>query len=233
MRKVEFTDLDLIDFKSCWDHQEKLNRKNVETKIDYARRKLDDPPTQDTLIFCQHPHVYTLGKSGDIKNLLADEQKLKEIDAVYYHINRGGDITYHGPGQLVVYPILDLEHYWTDIHKYLRQLEEAVILTLEDYGLKGERYEGYTGVWFDTNDEDKARKICAIGVRCSRWITMHGLAFNINTDLSYFEHIVPCGIEDKAVTSLQRELGRQIEMDEVKSRMKKHLSSLFQFELHK
>jgi lipoyl(octanoyl) transferase len=178
-----------------------------------------------------NPHVYTLGKSGSPDNLLVNEEGLKRIDATYYKINRGGDITYHGPGQIVGYPILDLDNFFTDIHKYLRLLEEAVILTLAEYNIAAGRYPGYTGVWIDPDDDKKARKICAMGVRCSRWVTMHGLAFNVNTDLSYFGHIVPCGIKDKDVTSMQRELGRNADMEEVKARLKHHIGQLFEMKL--
>jgi len=187
-------------------------------------------PTPNYLIFCEHPHVYTLGKSGKSEHLLLDEKGLKEKHATYYPINRGGDITYHGPGQIVSYPILDLDNFFTDIHLYLRTLEEAVILTLADYGLKAGRYPGYTGVWFDA-DNDRARKICALGVRCSRWVTMHGLAFNINTELDYFKNIVPCGIDDKDVTSMQRELGQVVDIIEVKEILKHHISVLFGMEI--
>jgi lipoyl(octanoyl) transferase len=174
--------------------------------------------------------VYTLGKSGKPENLLLNEQGLLEKQATYYKINRGGDITYHGPGQIVGYPILDLDHFFTDIHLYLRTLEEAVILTLADYGLSAGRYPGYTGVWLDA-DNEKARKICAMGVRCSRWVTMHGFAFNVNTDLNYFKNIVPCGIDDKDVTSMQRELGFVIDIAEVKAKLKNHIAALFGMEL--
>ena len=183
------------------------------------------------MIFCEHPHVYTLGKSGSENNLLINETFLQKIGATYVPINRGGDITYHGPGQLVGYPILDLEQFFTDIHKYLRFLEEAIILTIAEYGLKGERYEGFTGVWLDATDPKKARKICAMGVRCSRWVTMHGFAFNVNTNLDYFNYIVPCGIDDKQVTSLQKELGREIDIEEVKTKLKKHIAQLFDMQL--
>jgi lipoyl(octanoyl) transferase len=172
-----------------------------------------------------------LGKSGSIDNLLVNEQELNELSATYYQINRGGDITYHGPGQIVGYPILDLEQFFTDIHLYLRTLEEAIILTIAEYGIKGGRYEGYTGVWLDADDDAKARKICAMGVRCSRWITMHGFAFNVNADLSYFGHIVPCGIDDKQVTSMQQELGYTVDMEEVKSKLRYHIATLFNMQL--
>ena len=231
MTTVHYQDLGLIDYQQCWDYQEVLFKGTIDRKI--SNRKVDPEAavtTESYLLFLEHPHVYTLGKSGDPKNLLADEEKLKAIQASYYPINRGGDITYHGPGQLVGYPILDLDHFFTDIHRYLRELEEAVILTLAEYGIEAGRYPGYTGVWLDAETE-QARKICAMGVRCSRWVTMHGFAFNVNTDLSYFKHIVPCGIDDKDVTSIERELGRKVPMQEVKDKMKHHLCALFSMEL--
>lgn len=227
-----FTDLGLIDYKEAWDYQASLFNDILATKS--SNRNLpeeDQVTTKNFLLFCEHPHVYTLGKSGDVKNLLLDQAALKEVNASYYHINRGGDITYHGPGQLVVYPVIDMENFFTDIHKYMRLLEEAVILTCQSYGVASGRIPGLTGVWLGDAEHQNERKICALGVKTSRWVTMHGLAFNINTDLSYFNHIVPCGIDDKAVTSLQQELGRPINMDEVKERMKKHLASLFAMEL--
>jgi lipoyl(octanoyl) transferase len=183
-------------------------------------------PTVDRLLFVEHPHVYTLGKSGNLENLLANEEQLKAIQAEFYPINRGGDITYHGPGQLVGYPILDLDHYFTDIHRYLRTLEEVIILVLAEYGLHAERSPGETGVWLDVGTPF-ARKICALGVRASRWVTMHGWAFNVNTDLRYFEYIIPCGITDKSVTSLDRELKRAVSMDEVKEKVKRHFEAQF------
>lgn len=238
-KQVFFQDWGLVDYQQGWDKQEALFNDIVKLKI--AQRNLqqlalaDDLPAEDTntpnyLIFCEHPHVYTLGKSGHAENLLLDEQGLKDKQATYYQINRGGDITYHGPGQIVGYPILDLDNFFTDIHLYLRTLEEAVILTLADYGLTAGRYPGYTGVWFDA-DNDRARKICAMGVRCSRWVTMHGFAFNVNVNLDYFKNIVPCGIDDKAVTSLQAELGRKVDMEEVKKILKHHISVLFGMEI--
>lgn len=233
-KHVQYIDWGLIDYKAAWDQQEALFGEKVNLK--FANRQL--PPEADPvlpsneLIFCEHPHVYTLGKSGSIDNLLVNETQLKEIGASYYPINRGGDITYHGPGQIVGYPILDLEQFFTDIHRYLRTLEEAVILTLAEYGIHGERYEGYTGVWLDADDDAKARKICAMGVRCSRWITMHGFAFNVNTNLDYFNHIVPCGIDDKQVTSMERELGKTLNMEEVKHKLRVHIANLFEMELH-
>ena len=237
-KQVKFIDWGLIDYKEAWDKQEELFSTTVNQKIRITNRKIVaegneydvDEITPNYLVFCEHPHVYTLGKSGKPEHLLLDEQGLKEKHAAYYHINRGGDITYHGPGQIVSYPILDLDNFFTDIHRYLRILEEAVILTLADYGLTAGRYPGYTGVWFDA-DNEKARKICALGVRCSRWVTMHGLAFNVNTDLEYFKNIVPCGIDDKDVTSMQRELGRKVDIIEVKEILKQHICVLFDMEL--
>jgi lipoyl(octanoyl) transferase len=236
-KQVFFQDWGLTDYKEAWEKQEALFANTVSLKIQIRNREVaaeinetDDIPTPNYLIFCEHPHVYTLGKSGKPEHLLLDEQGLKEKQAVYYPINRGGDITYHGPGQIVSYPILDLDNFFTDIHLYLRTLEEAIILTLADYGLKAGRYPGYTGVWFDADNEN-ARKICALGVRCSRWVTMHGLAFNVNTNLDYFKNIVPCGIDDKDVTSMQRELGREVDINEVKKILKHHISVLFDMDI--
>jgi lipoyl(octanoyl) transferase len=237
-RQVIFQDWGLIDYKEAWDKQEALFANTVNLKITIRNRQAvtegdeydEYIPTPNYLVFCEHPHVYTLGKSGKPEHLLLDEKGLREKNAAYYPINRGGDITYHGPGQIVSYPILDLDNFFTDIHLYLRTLEEAVILTLADYGLKAGRYPGYTGVWFDA-DNDRARKICALGVRCSRWVTMHGLAFNVNTDLDYFENIVPCGIDDKDVTSMQRELGYEVDIIEVKKILKRHISVLFNMDM--
>ncbi len=226
-KTVIFQDLGLMDYKEAWDYQETLFRATIERKIE-QRNGVETEPTQNYLLFVEHPHVYTLGKSGSLANLLLNEEKLTENNAKFYQINRGGDITYHGPGQLVAYPIFDLDHFFTDIHKYLRLLEEAVIQVLEHYGLKGGRVDGMTGVWLD-GDKPTARKICAMGVKSSRWVTMHGIGFNINSDLSYFNHIVPCGIEDKSVTSLQRELGREIPMNEVKSVLMDKLAEQFGF----
>ena len=228
-KKVEFQDLGLIDYKKCWDYQEELFVGILATKSANRKEEKSDK-TNNYLLFCEHPHVYTLGKSGDEKNLLVNGDYLKSRGATFHKINRGGDITYHGPGQLVGYPILDLDNFFTDIHKYLRFLEEAVILTLKDYGLIGKRSKGETGVWFDVGTP-KARKICALGVKSSRWVTMHGFAFNINSNLSYFGNIIPCGITDKSVTSLQKELGREIDMEEVKNKVKSHLIILFEMEV--
>lgn len=232
MQQVIFKDLGLVDYKETWDYQESLNRSAVDLKI--AKRKHPGTITKtplNYLLFCQHPHVFTLGKSGSAENLLATSDDLNEIDASFYKINRGGDITYHGPGQIVGYPILDLESFFTDIHKYLRFLEEIVILTLAEYRIMGERYPGYTGVWIDVDDPLKSRKICAMGVRCSRWVTMHGFALNVNTDLSYFNHIVPCGIDDKKVTSIEAELGKKVDLEDVKEKLKSHFCTLFQVNL--
>jgi lipoyl(octanoyl) transferase len=229
--KVIFKDLGSIDYKEAWDYQESLFKEVVAKKL--ANRNLAEEAkifTGNYLIFCEHPHVFTLGKSGDEKNLLLNEQQLKERQIAYYKINRGGDITYHGPGQLVAYPIFNLDYFFTDIHKYMRSLEEAVILTLADYGIKGERYKGFTGVWLDVNHPGKARKICAMGVRTSHWVTMHGLALNVNPDLNYFSLIVPCGISDKAVTNMAKELGTEPDRKEVKKRLKKHIAEVFELE---
>lgn len=231
MQKVYFKDLGLTDYQETWDFQEQLFKENIDKKIANRKAEKEINPTKNHLIFCEHPHVYTLGKSGDASHLLLSEALLKEKNATYYKINRGGDITYHGPGQIVGYPILDLDHFFTDIHKYLRLLEESIILTLAEYGVIAERYEGYTGVWLDVDQPHKARKIAALGVRCSRWVTMHGFAFNVNTDLNYFNNIVPCGISDKQVTSLQKELGHEVDISEVKQKLKTHFSQLFKAEL--
>jgi lipoyl(octanoyl) transferase len=228
-KKVSFKDLGLIDYKECWDFQEELFAEILAVKSS-NRKENKTVETNNHLIFCEHPHVYTLGKSGDEKNLLVNEDYLKSRGAAFHKINRGGDITYHGPGQLVGYPILDLDNFFTDIHKYLRFLEEAVILTLKEYGLESERSPGETGVWFDVGTP-KARKICALGVKSSRWVTMHGFAFNVNADLSYFGNIIPCGITDKSVTSLQKELGKEQNMDEVRNKLKAHLTELFEMEI--
>ncbi|NDG51655.1 MAG: lipoyl(octanoyl) transferase LipB [Flavobacteriia bacterium] len=225
MPKVVFQDLGLIDYKEAWDYQEKRFNEILDVKKNNRKENRQDP-TLSYLLFCEHPHVYTLGKSGDENNLLVNEDYLKSRGATFYKINRGGDITYHGPGQIVGYPILDLDNFFTDIHKYLRYLEEAVILTLADYGIESTRSDGETGVWLDVGGE-KARKICALGVRSSRWVTMHGFAFNVNCDLSYFGNIIPCGIVDKSVTSMQKELRKEVDMQEVKHKLKGHLKKLF------
>ena len=228
-KKVKVEELGIIDFQKCWDYQEIFFKEILEIKS--TNRKSEEKiATKNYLIFCEHPHVYTLGKSGNEKNLLVNKEYLKAKGATFYKINRGGDITYHGPGQIVGYPILDLDNFFTDIHKYLRLLEESVILTLKDYGIKAERSKGETGVWLDVGSEN-ARKICAFGVKSSRWVTMHGFAFNVNTDLSYFNNIIPCGIVDKQVTSMEKELGKSLNIKEVQERLKVHLISLFKMEL--
>ena len=228
-KKVSFKDLGLIDYKQCWGFQEELFAEILAVKSS-NRKENRKVSTKNHLIFCEHPHVYTLGKSGDEKNLLVNEDYLKSRGATFHKINRGGDITYHGPGQIVGYPIFDLDNFFTDIHKYLRFLEEAVILTLKEYGLETERSPGETGVWFDVGTQ-KARKICALGVKSSRWVTMHGFAFNVNSDLSYFGNIIPCGITDKSVTSLQKELVMAVDMNEVRNKLKAHLVELFEMEI--
>jgi lipoyl(octanoyl) transferase len=231
-KKVNFLDLGLKDYKETWDFQEELFAGTVALKI--ANRKADPAIQEETsnyLLFVEHPHVYTLGKSGELSHLLLDQKGLEEKGATFYKINRGGDITYHGPGQLVGYPILDLDNFFTDIHKYLRLLEEAIILTLAEYDITAGRIEGLTGVWLDHEEQVNPRKICALGVKSSRWVTMHGFAFNVNAALDYFHNIVPCGISDKAVTSLDRELGRTMDMEEVKEKVKKHIIALFDMEL--
>lgn len=224
---VSVKNLGLIDYQEAWDFQENLFKKAIDLKIAKRNGETDEIP-ENHLLFCQHPHVFTLGKSGNPENLLLNEAELNQQQASYYKINRGGDITYHGPGQLVVYPIFDLEQFFTDIHKYMRFLEEAVILTLKDFGIQSGRVDGLTGVWID-GDSKNARKICAMGVKSSRWVTMHGIGFNINTDLNFFSHIIPCGIDDKAVTSMQRELGREVDLEEVSRLLQNHLAELFDF----
>ena len=229
-KKVQFIDWGIKDYQDAWDKQEQIFKSIVDLK-QQNRNTAKNTPTPNYLIFTEHPHVYTLGKSGKPENLLLDEKGLKTNHARFYKINRGGDITYHGPGQIVGYPILDMDNFFTDIHLYLRTLEEVIIRTMADYDLKGERYEGYTGVWLDVKDESRARKICALGVRASRWVTMHGFAFNVNANLDYFNYIVPCGIDDKAVTSLEKELGKRLDLQEVKERLKFHMTDLFGMEL--
>lgn len=225
--RVFVHDIGLIDYQEGWDYQEKLFKKAIDHKI--AKRKGEYTGIiSNHLLFCQHPHVYTLGKSGKKEHLLLNDVDLSKKNAAFYKINRGGDITYHGPGQIVVYPILDLEQFFTDIHQYMRFLEEAVIKTIAVFGLKGERLEGMTGVWLDPGKPNE-RKICALGVKASRWVTMHGIGFNVNTNLEYFSNIVPCGIEDKAVTSMQKELGSALDLDEVQSILLQELKDLFGF----
>ena len=226
-KSIQFQDLGLKDYKETWDLQEEIFKKTVAIKV-RNRRENAGLSTPNHFLFVSHAHVYTLGKSGDLSNLLLNEEQLKTKGANYYKINRGGDITYHGPGQIVGYPILDLENFFTDIHKYLRLLEETIILTLAEYGLEASRSQGETGVWLDVGTPF-ARKICALGVRASRWVTMHGFALNVNTDLGYFDHIIPCGIRGKSVTSLRVELKRdQVDENEVKEKLLKHFLNLFE-----
>ncbi len=225
-KKVKFQDLGVKDYQPTWDYQEELLKQNLDIKI-HNRENPDNLKTTDNhLLFVEHPHVYTLGKSGHETNLLANENKLKEINATYVKVNRGGDITYHGFGQVVGYPILDLENFYTDIHRYMRDLEEVIIRTIAEYGLIGERSPGETGVWFDVG-KPYARKICALGVKASRWVTIHGFALNVNTDMKYFDYIIPCGISDKQVTSMQRELEKEVDYEEVKEKIKKHFVDVF------
>jgi lipoyl(octanoyl) transferase len=245
-QQVFFKDLGQMPYKEAWDYQENLMQQNLQVKAELREREKsresavvsgeyenmnDSPSTTHHLLFVEHPPVYTLGKSGDASHILINEQTRLQKGIEYYPTNRGGDITFHGPQQIVGYPILDLEKFETDIGKYLRNLEEVIILTLADYGLKGERSKGETGVWLDPGIRGKERKICAMGVRCSRWITMHGFALNVNTDLNYFNFIIPCGIQNKQVTSLQKELGREVDFEEAKERVKKNFEKVFEVEL--
>lgn len=233
-QQVLFKDLGTHQpYQKIWDLQEELLQQQVAIKM--RLRQADDdnsvPLTANHLLFVEHNPVYTLGKSGNIKHVLISEEKRKEQGIEFFHINRGGDITFHGPGQLVGYPVLDLEKFKTDVGWYLRSLEEVIILTMAEYGLEGGRSKGETGVWLDADIKGRERKICAMGIRCSRWITMHGFAFNINTDLSYFNYIIPCGIQNKQVTSLQKELGYPVDMHEVKEKVKQNFASVFQAEV--
>jgi len=235
MQRVKFRDMGIIDYKTAWDYQEALLQENVGLKS--AARKMEIAPgvhaiaTQHHLLFCEHNPVYTLGKSGDINNVLISESEMAEHEIQFYKTNRGGDITFHGPQQVVGYPILDLEKMYTDIGKYLRNLEEVIMRTLADYGIVSGRSAGETGVWIDAGVAGRERKICAIGVRCSRWVTMHGFALNVNTDLGYFSHIVPCGIKDKQVTSIEKELGRKVDFEEVKEKIKHQFELIFEVTL--
>ena len=233
-----FRDLGKMDYKTAWDYQERLMQENVSIKSAVFSRQSADKetvdcelPTAHYLLFVEHPPVYTLGKSGNIDNVLMSEKQLEENGIQFFRTNRGGDITFHGDQQIVGYPILDLEKFYTDIGKYLRNLEEVIIATLADYGLRGARSAGETGVWLDPDIPGRERKICAMGVRTSRWITMHGFAFNVNTDLSFFNNIIPCGIQNKQVTSLEKELGRKIDFDEAKERVKRNFEKVFEVEL--
>ena len=242
MQHVLLRDLGTIDYLSAWNYQESLLQENVRIKTNYNKVLTDtfsnpaeisawDVPTVNYLLLLEHPPVYTLGKSGSAKNILITEREMNEKGISFFKTNRGGDITFHGPDQLVGYPILDLEKFYTDIGRYLRDLEEVIILTIAAYGLKGERSSGETGVWLDAAITGKARKICAMGVRCSRWITMHGFALNVNTDLNYFDYIIPCGIQNKQVTSIRKELNRAISMQEVKQKLKRNFEDVFKVEL--
>ncbi|MGK2862064.1 MAG: lipoyl(octanoyl) transferase LipB [Chitinophagaceae bacterium] len=238
---IIFRDLGIMDYKSAWDYQEVLLQENVRRKSE-ARKEMEDngadfkvskdlPGTEHYLLFVEHPPVYTLGKSGNIENVLISEESLKARGIDFFHTNRGGDITFHGPQQIVGYPILDLEKFYTDIGKYLRNMEEVIIHTLAEYGIEGGRSAGETGVWIDAGIRGKERKICAIGVRSSRWITMHGFALNVNTDLDYFNFIIPCGIQGKQVTSLQKELGGAVDIEAVKEKLKQNFVNVFDAEL--
>ncbi|HEX4374781.1 MAG TPA: lipoyl(octanoyl) transferase LipB [Puia sp.] len=229
-QKVIFSDLGKMEYATAWNYQEKLLNENVRIKSE-VRNQQSEEKTMNHILFVEHPPVYTLGKSGNEENVLMDEETMKSNGIEFFKTNRGGDITFHGPGQIVVYPILDLEYFGTDIGKYLRNLEEVIIKTLGEYGISGERSAGETGVWIEPQIKHKARKICAIGVRCSRWITMHGLALNVNTDLSYFNNIIPCGIPDKQVTSLEKELQRKISLEEVREKIRKNFEEVFNCEL--
>lgn len=228
MQQIKLIDLGSKDYKDTWDYQESIFQQILDLKID-NRRNNTSHKTPNYFIFVEHPHVYTLGKSGDMSNLLLNEEQLKQKGATFYKINRGGDITYHGPGQIVGYPIIDLDNFFTDIHKYLRFLEETIIKTLAEYGLTAVRSDGETGVWLDVGTPF-ARKICALGVRTSRWVTMHGFALNVNANLGYFDNIIPCGIKGKAVTSLEAELNRKVDLEEVKGKILKHFAELFEAE---
>jgi lipoyl(octanoyl) transferase len=231
-KRTNYEHLGFIDYKQAWDYQTRLFQENLDIKaFNRTAPAAEQQLSRNHLLFCEHPHVYTLGKSGKEENLLITPEQLAEAGATFYRINRGGDITYHGPGQIVVYPIIDLENFFTDIHRYMRTLEESVIRTCAHYDLKAGRIEGLTGVWIDFDHPETARKICALGVKTSRWVTMHGLAFNVNTSLNYFDHIIPCGIDDKAVTSLERELGFKQDMGQVEEKLKEEIVKLFDFEL--
>ncbi len=229
MQKVRFQELGVKEYKDAWQYQNKLFQQIIDIKLNNRNNELNNP-TPNYLLFTEHPHVYTLGKSGDLNNLLLSETQLEKKGISFFKSNRGGDITYHGPGQLIGYPILDLDNFFTDIHKFMRNLEEVIILTLAEYGISGERSEGETGVWLDVGTPF-ARKICALGVRTSRWVTMHGFGLNISTDLGFFDHIIPCGIRGKAVTSMEVELNKKVAVTEVKTKIKKHFATVFKAEL--
>jgi lipoyl(octanoyl) transferase len=228
MRNLVVHRIGITDYKKAWDFQDSIFQKVIQQKL-FRREHPDAPVPENHLILCSHPHVYTLGKSGKQEHLLLTENELIEKNIGYYPINRGGDITYHGPGQLVAYPIFDLDQFYTDIHRFLRELEEVVIRTLALYDIVAERYPGYTGVWLDSDIPERARKICAMGIKCSRWVTMHGLALNVNTDLNYFKNIIPCGIDDKNVTSMHLETSIPVSADTVGEQLLHHLSNIFHF----
>jgi lipoyl(octanoyl) transferase len=243
---VEFRDLEGMDYKTAWDYQETLLQENLKQKslVHRSGFEVQDPSpgsqlqtsnyklqTTNYLLFVEHPPVYTLGKSGKPEHVLISREQMEERGIQFFHTNRGGDITFHGPQQIVGYPILDLEKFYTDIGRYLRELEEVIILTLAEYGIDAGRSAGETGVWIDAAINGKERKICAMGVRCSRWVTMHGFALNVNTDLDYFNYIIPCGIQNKKVTSLKEELGRQADMEEVKEKLKRNFEKVFKVQI--
>lgn len=235
MQTILFQDMGSVAYDAAWEYQESLLQANLQVKAQWYNVPETSRPgnigTHHHLLFCEHPHVYTLGKSGHMENLLVNDSRLKELNVSFFKTNRGGDITYHGPGQVVGYPILDLEYFATDLGKYMRNLEEAIIRTIAHYGIEGGRLQGATGVWLDAGSKGKARKICAMGVRCSRWVTMHGFALNVNTDLRYFDYIVPCGITDKSVTSIQKELGYAVDEQEVKDILKREFGAVFNAEI--
>jgi len=235
MQQVIFEDWGKIEYGTAWDQQEAILKENLAVKAQWFGKSEEEKDrsidTTHHFILCEHPHVYTLGKSGMMENLLLNDSRLKELDVTFYKTNRGGDITYHGPQQIVGYPILDLEKIYTDLGKYMRGLEEVIIRTIAHWGLVGDRLPGSTGVWLDADIKGKERKICAMGVRCSRWVTMHGFALNVNTDLKYFDYIVPCGITDKGVTSMQKELGEAVDTNLVKAEIKKHFEEVFEASL--
>jgi lipoyl(octanoyl) transferase len=236
-QQVIFEDLGIINYKAAWDYQEELVKKNVDIKIEVRKMSNEQAAsspelqTKNHLLFCEHPAVYTLGKSGHIENVLLSEDQMEEKEIEFFRTNRGGDITFHGLQQVVGYPILDLENFYTDIGKYLRSLEEVIILTIAEYGIEGERSKGETGVWIEPGSIGKERKICAMGIRCTRWITMHGFALNVNTDLSYFNNIIPCGIVNKQVTSIEKELGRKVNFEEVKEKIRKNFMQVFNIDI--
>ena len=235
MQKIYFQDLGEVAYDAAWTYQEDLMKANLEAKaLNYNAPGLPQAGLANTthhLLFCGHPHVYTIGKSGHMENLLVNNARLQEMGVTFVKTNRGGDITYHGPGQIVGYPILDLEYFFTDLGKYMRSLEEVMIRMLKRYGVTAGRLPGSTGVWLDADVPGKARKICAMGVRCSRWVTMHGFALNVNTDLNYFNYIVPCGITDKSVTSMQKELGHIVDEQEVKDMLREEFAHVFEAEI--